>query len=879
LLTNQYGKNYPRIALALNNLARVLRNKSRYAESQMMHEAALDILRKIHGENHPHVASALHNLGSILALQHKYSDAIVQVKAALERRRLVFGDNHILVAESLKALGHLYYAEGSFNQARSYLEECLKIRRKINENSGDDYLVATVLNNLGLVLKNMLMYTDAEELLRESLAIRMNLYGASNSQHPAIATAHYTLGILLLAIGRFHNARESLQKSLQARSISFGEVHPLIANTLNALAELAFAEGRQGEATVLMKQAVDMRTILYGSGSAVVVANLHRLISFLRMTSSDAEVAVINKRLVELGETAPPANEAMIALSLLMDSFEEDDDALSPQFLKMDSSMREVNQEGVIQGGPGWVDRLLAYLARSRDSLQEDIQKRMAILHEKKSAVDVREREVGDLKCAISNKELKVKEFESLVVSDKRYIYDLQIALRDKESLVVRLSEKETKSLSDAKVEVKNLEDQFSSVHKQLEVFNGEIKTLGDLNSKQKEAMKQSSVLHDSIQSKLVSIGAIRWRLVGYDGRNEVEVTGGRNDLSALVREKGDLEIDAELHEITIRKIDKELEPYRIKYKVAEVSVAHPLPKSSVLNAEKKPIELVPATTAYAVTDVDVSSDDGNESESGEVSGDESAGNSKRYRKKLKKQAMLIDMLTNQVISLGATPIAEVATLLKAEQKLQNALVRLMEGDEAAAKDFDKWDQFVRNHPDYKRKQIEQKLLWSSLNDPVNVAACHLMRSFVPPDIVVSCTLTSLESKLPKVIARRIWTKKALWLTRISPQKIARLHIADLQTKYSVQGLDEIELRAVYGCLPLNFENDGKGEKLAWKNSIWQSLESKCKTPLPWQATYLENSNYAPSAEELRSFILSLPRHSNYKYCTHDLHPNFNGLS
>ena len=66
ILTSQYGTNHPRVAMALNNLSKVLSKKGKQSEAQAMLETALNILRKIHGENHPHVAAAVHNLGNVL---------------------------------------------------------------------------------------------------------------------------------------------------------------------------------------------------------------------------------------------------------------------------------------------------------------------------------------------------------------------------------------------------------------------------------------------------------------------------------------------------------------------------------------------------------------------------------------------------------------------------------------------------------------------------------------------------------------------------------------------------------------------------------------------------------------------------------------------
>ena len=54
---------------------------------------------------------------------------------------------------------------------------------------------------------------------------------------------------------------------------------------------------------------------------------------------------------------------------------------------------------------------------------------------------------------------------------------------------------------------------------------------------------------------------------------------------------------------------------------------------------------------------------------------------------------------------------------------------------------------------------------------------------------------------------------------------MARLHAADLNLTYSIQGLDLVELRAVWACLPATFENDGDDRKAAWKEKVLTRLK------------------------------------------------------
>ncbi|CAM9136182.1 unnamed protein product, partial [Ectocarpus fasciculatus] len=185
---------------------------------------------------------------------------------------------------------------------------------------------------------------------------------------------------------------------------------------------------------------------------------------------------------------------------------------------------------------------------------------------------------------------------------------------------------------------------------------------------------------------------------------------------------------------------------------------------------------------------------------------------------------MLIDLLRSQLISLGVRPIEEVVSFDRAEARLKDALQRLLEGDEGAATEFERWDEYVRNHPEYKRRELEKQALWRFENMPLNHAASRNVKTFIPVDIF-TCTKDYLSGMLPRALARRVWNEKCLWLLQMSPHAIAKLHIADLQSKFSTQGLDEIELRAVYFALPDKFENDSTGEKENWRDGILQRLQ------------------------------------------------------
>lgn len=77
-------------------------------------------------------------------------------------------------------------------------------------------------------------------------------------------------------------------------------------------------------------------------------------------------------------------------------------------------------------------------------------------------------------------------------------------------------------------------------------------------------------------------------------------------------------------------------------------------------------------------------------------------------------------------------------------------------------------------------------------------------------------------------IAKRILSKKCLWLVRVSTLDIARMHIAELAGRFNpeAQGLDIIEIAAIFACIPTLFPNDPDHRKERWRASIEQNLNN-----------------------------------------------------
>ena len=164
-------------------------------------------------------------------------------------------------------------------------------------------------------------------------------------------------------------------------------------------------------------------------------------------------------------------------------------------------------------------------------------------------------------------------------------------------------------------------------------------------------------------------------------------------------------------------------------------------------------------------------------------------------------------------------------TLAEARRCLKKAVAQLVAGDASVEVEVERWDAVVRGHPEYVAEQAARREAWDAANADANAQALAVVRSAVPPDVRHGWTVERLvERGLPQKLASRVLRVRALWLVRMAPETISKMHVADLRGAYDARGLSLDELRAVYASLPSAFENDGDGKKAEWAEAVREKL-------------------------------------------------------
>jgi hypothetical protein len=188
-----------------------------------------------------------------------------------------------------------------------------------------------------------------------------------------------------------------------------------------------------------------------------------------------------------------------------------------------------------------------------------------------------------------------------------------------------------------------------------------------------------------------------------------------------------------------------------------------------------------------------------------------------------------LQILRDQLIKDGKMPL-EFIPLPELKAEMSAIFEKANNGVEYDEARLDYLLKCMDLNPEYKAEKEKETAAWRAIIGPYTQECLRTMRGFVPPHIFNS-TLQSLTlvDKMPTDIAKRIIAKKCLWLVRISTSDISKMHIAELTGRFNpeAQGLDVVELAAIFAMIPEKFNNDdAKGSKEKWRLSIEECLKS-----------------------------------------------------
>ncbi|MGA7326260.1 MAG: tetratricopeptide repeat protein [Rhodomicrobium sp.] len=191
----QFGPNHPEYAVALNNMAEMLRLLNRPVEAEALYRQVLAIDDKYRDR----VEAAIHrsNFAALLEQTGKLEEAERLRRAALAIMERHYGAEHPEVSTALNDLAVLLKDKNRLREAETLLRRALSIDETLLGSSHAN--TARDLNNLGQVLEDESNLKESEDVTRRALAIDEKTFGPSD---PRILPSLSNLASLLSETGQ-----------------------------------------------------------------------------------------------------------------------------------------------------------------------------------------------------------------------------------------------------------------------------------------------------------------------------------------------------------------------------------------------------------------------------------------------------------------------------------------------------------------------------------------------------------------------------------------------------------------------------------------------------------------------------------------------------
>lgn len=215
---------------------------------------ALSLDTRAFGEDSEKAATGSDALASAYAELRDFAKARGIWQRSLEARIRRLGEDHADVSTNYLNLALIEEKDEKPLVARRDYEKALAISEK--RLGVESYALTGILDRLGLLLRGIKNFGEAEPVLQRSLAIREKTLGA---RHSEVAPALDNLALTYFYDRKFAEAEPLYTRSLQIWLATQGPYSPLVAQALDNLGALFSAQQKYQEAEPFFKRALSIR--------------------------------------------------------------------------------------------------------------------------------------------------------------------------------------------------------------------------------------------------------------------------------------------------------------------------------------------------------------------------------------------------------------------------------------------------------------------------------------------------------------------------------------------------------------------------------------------------------------------------------------------
>jgi serine/threonine-protein kinase len=259
----------------------------RFDRAESLFLRTLDELEHLHSEPTSDLAGTLGRLGDVLQRRGRYAPADSILLESIDMARRV-GDTNS-EAYALTAMGYSLVAQGGYERAEEALRESLALRRELF--GEHDQQMAYTLHTLGIALEEQERYEQAESMYVAAL----DIMGVIDPEHTRVASIFASMGRLYTAQGKLEQSDSVLRRSLELYRSRLGPTHAWLGLTLNELGMVAARRRDYPSAERYFRESLEINENALGPAHPEVAAGVNN-ISYTLIEQGQLEEALPLRR-------------------------------------------------------------------------------------------------------------------------------------------------------------------------------------------------------------------------------------------------------------------------------------------------------------------------------------------------------------------------------------------------------------------------------------------------------------------------------------------------------------------------------------------------------------------------------------------------------
>lgn len=295
---------------AVTNLGWILMDAGHPDRAEPMLREALARKRRRLGERHADVADTMAILTSALVQLGRYGESEQLMRNALDIDMSAYAHPNAHVAWHLNDLANVFALEGKLGKASEFYAKSIAVDQALAPASALNEAVS--LANLARIRFRQGAYAEAEAGIRDAIARKQHLLGADYGDNGR-SYDRASLAEILVARGRFDEARTIADSALAEARRQYRDAHPDVAFALTVEAELLAASGAYERAVTFASEAVGMYAALADQGSEKAIRARLLFGEILQILGRSGEAKPQFKNALAVADTITPNTAVLVA--------------------------------------------------------------------------------------------------------------------------------------------------------------------------------------------------------------------------------------------------------------------------------------------------------------------------------------------------------------------------------------------------------------------------------------------------------------------------------------------------------------------------------------------------------------------------------------